>query len=105
MQDGIYVARFRTAQSIGAGVVTIINNRVTGGDTSYVYTGNLDDAGGTLKGQVAVQQRDREAESVFGGATDFSLAVTGAVTGNGAHLTGALHGQGIQIELARFHAL
>jgi hypothetical protein len=105
MQDGIYVARFRTAQSIGAGVVTIINNRVTGGDAGYVYNGNLDDAGGTLKGQVAVQQHDSDAESVFGGATNFSLAVTGAVTETGAHLTGALQGQGIQIELALFHAL
>jgi hypothetical protein len=105
MQDGIYIARFRTARDLGAGVVTIIDNRVTGGDAGYVYTGNLDDTEGTLKGQVAVQQHDKSAESVFGGASDFSLPVTGTVTETGAHLTGALQGQGIHIDLALFHAL
>ncbi|MEH3157864.1 MAG: hypothetical protein PGN08_02455 [Sphingomonas taxi] len=73
-------------------MVTFINNGVTGGDAGYVYTGSLQETEGTLKGQLAVQQHDRSAPSVFGGLGDFTLPVTGAAIATGANLTGYILG-------------
>ena len=78
--DGTYLVQFRgPLGDVGGGVVTISGNRVSGGDSGYMYTGSFDVVGSVARGEIAVVRHDPAAISVLGNFDQFDLVLEGPV--------------------------
>ncbi len=68
--------------SIGYGILTVSNGRLTGYDEGFRYRGFVTVYGGRLSGRIAVDRVDPEAVSIFGVVEHFEIMIAGnAVTG------------------------
>ena len=66
LEDGKYVAWFKTALGQGAGVVTLANGRITGGDTVIAYSGSCEQDGDHFTAVVRTRRYCAGQSSVFG---------------------------------------
>ena len=108
--DGTYTVQFKSAQDRGAGVITLKDLQVTGGDSGYIFTGAFREVGSRLVGKVHVEQHMNGHPSVFGPFVGnvFDLDLEGQFDGDVAHFHGHVRGQDhfkIQIELTRARPL
>ena len=66
LEDGKYVAWFKTALGQGTGVVTLANGRITGGDTVIAYSGFYEQDGDRFTAVVRTRRFCEGQPSVFG---------------------------------------
>ena len=73
MKDGLYSVFFRSnTQDFGAGVVSVKNDGVNGGDYAFYYQGQII----SNKLKLHVKQFNPSGQSVFGPLNDFYLLLT-----------------------------
>lgn len=80
--EGFYAVQFHGVDGFGAGVVTLMNGRVFGGDSGFLYTGNYRQEGGTLTAMVHVKRYVPGIPNVMG-RDEFDLTLS--VVQNGSH--------------------
>ena len=66
LEDGKYVAWFKTALAQGTGVVTLANGQITGEDTVIAYTGSYEQNGDHFTAVVRTRRYCAGQPSVFG---------------------------------------
>ena len=78
MQNGIYHVRFSSSVGgAGDGLAVVKDGAVNGGDTGYLYRGQLAASGQTVSGNLQVQRWNPSTVSVFGPLGDFALHLMG----------------------------
>jgi len=88
MRPGLYKASFSTPLDEGAGVVTITESRIQGGDSSYWYSGSYSSDGRRIQARLKVRHHSSFLSSVFGPLRDFDLILQGDDGGSTAFLKG-----------------
>jgi hypothetical protein len=81
MIDGLWTVEFRGPLGIGGGVVVLMKGQVLGGDSGYYYVGSFDEKDDKFNAKVQVKNFMPQSQSVFGGAGDVDLNMTGKVQG------------------------
>jgi hypothetical protein len=76
--DGLWTVSFSTARGEGAGVLTIGNGKLSGGDSNYFYSGSYEESGGRITGSLRVQHYFGGLTNVFGPIRDVQLQFTAA---------------------------
>jgi hypothetical protein len=107
MQDGIYKVSFFLGANQGNGVVTVLDNKISGGDGSFAYKGSINQASHNIYGSIKVWQHSAGV-NVFGGLTSFQLSVQGVDSGNTVKLEGTTPsalGSTVHIELVALEPL
>jgi hypothetical protein len=66
LEDGKYVAWFKTALAQGTGVVTLANGQITGEDTVIAYSGSCEQNGDHFTAVVRTRRYCAGQPSVFG---------------------------------------
>jgi len=91
--QGFWTIQFTGVQGFGAGVLTLINGQVFGGDSGMVYTGTYSQQGDTVTARVHVKRFTATPgmQSVMG-PDEFDLALTGTKQGNTATVSGTIPG-------------
>lgn len=78
MKNGIYHVRFSSSSGGGGeGLAVVKDGTVNGGDSGYLYLGQLTVAGQALRGRLQVQRWNPGTVSVFGPLDNFALDLTG----------------------------
>ena len=78
MQNGIYHVRFSSSVGgAGEGLAVVKDGAVNGGDTGYLYLGQLAASGQTVSGNLQVQRWNPGTVSVFGPLGNFALDLAG----------------------------
>jgi T3SS negative regulator,GrlR len=96
--------RIQGVEGWGAGVVTLANGKVFGGDSGYLYSGTYTQSANTMNARVHVKQYVAGIQNVMG-RSEFDLqldgitnagrmAVTGTIPGTPLRLHGILTKQG-----------
>jgi hypothetical protein len=104
--DGTYTVQFQGAQNWGAGVITLKDLQLTGGDSGYIFTGSFREVGARLAGTVHVEQHVDGYPSIFGPSVGkaFDLHLEGQFDGDVGLFHGYVRGQDhskIQARLTR----
>lgn len=81
MQDGLYIARFRTPLDEAMGIIVLRDNEVLGGDAGMYYAGHVEDRNGRIQVNMTVRRHQEAALSVFGDFEKFDLTLTGRKAG------------------------
>ncbi|AIL75969.1 GrlR family regulatory protein [Acinetobacter baumannii] len=84
MKDGIYFVKFASDRDYGAGIVTIKNGIVNGGDHGFIYKGHVEGD----KVNLVAKQHDSAVPSVFGNISEFDLNLVSIQTSDGYQLKG-----------------
>ncbi len=87
MKNGLYKVEFATPLGSGAGVVTLNDGHIAGGDSSMYYVGTYNLDGNNFSGQVQTNKHTVGLESVFG-KDRVSIDLSGTFEGNNATMTG-----------------
>jgi len=92
MQDGIYHVNFSSSTGdFGEGLVVVKDGSVNGGDTGFLYRGQLSSNGGDLCGKFNVMLWNPGHKSVFGPIDNFNLNLTGQTGQNNSFsISGAI---------------
>lgn len=93
MLEGFWTVVFQASSDLGAGALTIIGNKVFGGDTSFTYVGTITASNGNVSGQVQVNRHSDFLPSVIPGLDNYILLLFGKVSGDSLTLTGTPKGQ------------
>ncbi len=94
MQDGIYHVRFSSPQgSAGEGLAVIKDGSVNGGDSGYLYVGQLMSEGPSLSGQLEISRWNSGIQSIFGNLGKFALALTGTTGTDNFAVSGGITGK------------
>ncbi len=97
MLNGFWTVTFRAATDIGAGVVAVNNGKATGGDGAFTYIGPLTASGnGAVTGELKISRHSNLQPSVIPGLDNYSLLVSGTVTGDAFTLSGRIKGHQAQ---------
>lgn len=87
--NGTYTVQFRSSLGgFGAGVVTLNNLNVSGGDSGFIFSGNFRENGDELHGIIHVQQHTSGIPSIFGNIKSFDLSLKGMLDGRVGHFSG-----------------
>jgi len=91
--DGTYKVEFTSSLGwFGAGVVSLEDGRVVGGDTSFRYEGTLSSISGVVTADIAVARHSGFQQSIFGDLDRFDLDLRGQVANGLGLLTGFVRG-------------
>ncbi|GEM_PF-2637326 len=94
MSNGLWSVVFSATTDIGAGVVTIIDGKILGGDSSFSYVGSFSNtADGSIAGEIKVARHSNLLPSVIPGVENYSLLIAGHITNDQLSLTGKIKGQ------------
>lgn len=88
MENGLYIAKFRTPLDDASGVIVVDNAHVYGGDSGMYYVGEVSGTEDRLVVTLRVRQHDDSKFSVFGDFSDFTLSLTGKKKGTGYYFEG-----------------
>ncbi len=88
MENGLYIAKFRTPLDDASGVIVVDNAHVYGGDSGMYYVGEVSGTEDRLVVTLRVRQHDDSKFSVFGDLSDFTLSLTGKKKGAGYYFEG-----------------
>jgi len=91
--DGTYTVHFDSATDYGAGVITVSDLTVTGGDCGFIYTGEFREHGDLIVGLLHVRQHAPGVRSIFGGLSTFDLDIQGRFNGDVGIFRGRVVGQ------------
>ena len=94
--EGFWTVQFRGIQGWGAGVVTLINGQLFGGDSGFLYTGTYDQQGNAFAAHVHVRQHVAGVPNVMG-RNQFDLELTGTLQGNVIAVAGTLPGTELRL--------
>jgi len=100
LPDGFYVAQFKTPKGSGAGVLTLANGKLRGGDSAIMYSGTYLQDGDKFTAHVSTKRHTQGMPSVFG-VDAVSLTLTGKSSDVTASCTGAAAGVTFQADLHR----
>ncbi|MCR4158825.1 hypothetical protein NUK34_08160 [Kerstersia gyiorum] len=96
MIEGFWTVIFRSQTDVGAGVVTVTNGKILGGDTSFTYTGPFEiDANGRIKGELAVRRHSKFLPSVLPGLDNYTLQISGSANNESLRLSGQIAGKNL----------
>lgn len=89
MRNGLYAVSFKTPLGEGAGVVTLLDGKVQGGDSGLFYDGTYSIAGERFSATLRTDRHDRNTGmvSVFG-VDKVQIQLDGTWTGDSASVTG-----------------
>ncbi|WP_299965512.1 GrlR family regulatory protein [uncultured Roseobacter sp.] len=91
--DGTYTVQFQSSLGLfGAGVVTLSNLEVSGGDSGFLFAGAFKEVGSELVGAVSVSQHADGMISIFGPMRNFELSLCGQITNGIGQFTGSMVG-------------
>lgn len=94
MKDGLYVVIFQSYASEGAGIVTVKDGAVNGGDYGYAYQGHIKHQdSNNATATIEVTRFNDSVESVFGPAINFKLLLQGTTEHESFSLKGNVEGQ------------
>jgi hypothetical protein len=100
MQNGLYRVEFRTPLGSGAGVVTLQDGNLRGGDSSMYYFGSYTETGNQATVDAESHRHTPGVPSVLG-RDDAHLSLRGTVQGNSAQLTGtAREAPGVTLQVS-----
>ncbi|MCP2678468.1 hypothetical protein NHF45_02855 [Maricaulaceae bacterium NA33B04] len=89
MDNGLYLAKFRTPLDDASGVVIIVDgNTAYGGDSGMYYFGEISGTEDRLTVTLRVRRHDESTFSVFGDFDDFTLSLKGKKKGSGFYFEG-----------------
>ncbi|WP_019961292.1 GrlR family regulatory protein [Woodsholea maritima] len=77
MDNGLYIADFKTPLDQSSGVIMIQDGKVYGGDSGMYYFGSVEDNGKKIIAQITVKQHNPVSQSVFGDIEEFDLTLEG----------------------------
>jgi T3SS negative regulator,GrlR len=100
LPDGFYVVQFRTPKGSGAGVLTLANGQLRGGDSAIMYTGTYSQAGDQFSANVSTRRHTQGMPSAFG-VDAISIALSGKSLDGAASCTGRAAGVTFQADLHR----
>lgn len=87
MRNGLYKVEFGARGAMGAGVVTLRDGAVGGGDSSIYYVGTYQISGNTFTGQIRIARHTVGLPSVLG-VDNATVNLRGTFHGDMAKLTG-----------------
>ena len=90
--DGTYTVQFSSSHHMGAGVITLSDLKLTGGDSGFLFSGSFREFGHGLVGRVNVRQHLKGHPSIFGTLETFELDLKGQFDGD----VGVFHGHVVQ---------
>ena len=91
MDDGTYTTHFQSSLGdFGSGIVTVIRNKISGGDSNYRYSGEFSEHGDMVRARICVQHYAGERNSIFGQLNSFTLDVNGVVRNGAGRLAGSV---------------
>lgn len=100
LADGFFVVHFKTPRGAGAGVLTLSNGQLRGGDSAIIYTGTYSQSGDQFTAQVSTKRHSQGLPSVFG-VDAITISLTGKSTDHTASCSGTASGVSFQAELSR----
>lgn len=71
--QGLWIVQYVGLQGSGGGAIVLINGKILGGDTGYLYIGTYQVEGNVLSGRVKVSNFLPEIPNVLGIQGDFEL--------------------------------
>jgi hypothetical protein len=80
--EGLWIARFHTAELFGSGVVVLANGKVFGGETGFYYIGTYQVDESILKARVMIRHFDKSVPSGFGIEGDYEMDVSARLEGD-----------------------
>ena len=95
--EGFWLVQFTGVQGFGGGAVTLVNGKVFGGDSGFVYSGTFTDQGGNLNAKIHVRRSFPGAQSVMG-LDKFDLELAGKLQGNAISATGSVPGTNLRFQ-------
>jgi hypothetical protein len=98
-REGLYKVEFSTSTGQGAGVVTLLDGRVRGGDAAMYYTGSYALEEDNFNATIDVQRHTAGMQSVFG-VDKVTLRLSGHFAGD----DGVMQGDAAQRPGVRFSA-
>jgi len=98
--EGFWLVEFTGLLGLGRGVVTLINGKIFGGDSGFLYTGSYRQKSETLTADVHVISFAPGAHSVMGQehSQQFDLFLTGRMAEKVIVATGAIPGTGLAFQ-------
>jgi len=94
MLQGIYAVKFiSNGGDFGVGIAIFDNNKIKGGDASYLYEGEYSLKGQAMRSTIVVSHYEGLAESVVGSLESFTLNVVGQADFQGFTLEGSVADQ------------
>ena len=87
MRNGLYKVEFRTPLGFGAGVVTLHDGTVGGGDSGMYYAGTYQIKDSQFSASVAVRRHTAGVPSTLG-TDNATLNLSGNISGDRAQLAG-----------------
>ncbi|MGY3694552.1 hypothetical protein ACVIGA_004632 [Bradyrhizobium sp. USDA 3240] len=100
LPNGFYVVQFRTPKGVGAGVLTLADGQLRGGDSAIMYTGTYSQDGDKFSAQVSTKRHTQGLPSVFG-VDAITITLTGKSSNGTASCTGSADGVTFQADLHR----
>jgi hypothetical protein len=100
LPDGFYVVQFRTPRGSGAGVMTLANGKLRGGDSVIMYTGSYSQDGDKFTARVSTRRHTPGEPTVFG-VDAVTIDLTGKSSDGAASCTGTAAGITFQADLHR----
>jgi hypothetical protein len=100
LTDGFYIVQFRTPKGTGAGVLTLADGKLRGGDSAIMYTGSYSQEGDKFTAQVSTKRHTQGMPSVFG-VDSVTLTLAGKSSDSAASCTGTAAGITFQADLHR----
>jgi hypothetical protein len=85
MRNGLYMVQFQTPSGAGAGVVTLCDGKIGGGDGVLYYTGTYNEADNKFTAEVLTGRHTAGALSVFGG-DNLHIKLSGTTQGDKAEM-------------------
>lgn len=95
--EGFWVVQFIGVEGWGAGVVTLVNGKVFGGDSGYLFMGTYTENGNSFGAQIHVKQHTGGIANVMG-QSEFDLQLNGTLSGAVISFSGAIPGTQLQIK-------
>jgi len=87
--EGFWTVQFTGIQGWGAGVVTLVNGQVLGGDSGFMYIGTYTEKGNTMNAKIHVKQHVAGVWNVMG-QSELELDLDGTLNGNVINVTATI---------------
>jgi len=98
MRDGLYMVQFHTPSGAGAGIVTLSDGKIGGGDSFIYYRGTYTEADNKFTAEVLTGRHTAGALSVFG-VDSLHIKLSGTTQGDKADMIGTSpQAPGIQLK-------
>jgi hypothetical protein len=94
--QGFYTIEFQGIEGWGAGVVTLANGKVFGGDSGYLYSGTYTQSANTMNARVHVKQYVAGIQNVMG-RSEFDLQLDGITNAGRMTVTGTIPGTPLRL--------